>query len=84
MLFATEINEFKQLIKDLSNMILTLQEKQTGIAAEVQYIRQQLSSQGRKFQACATAFRQTKQVCEELTERICEASGVLSNIDASL
>ena len=75
------ITEFKTTLCELKNILLNQTSKINELTAEVEYIRKQINDHGKKFGACAEGFRQTKIVCEELTERICEASGVISNIN---
>ena len=80
-MFFTEINEFRTLLQEIKKICLKNQEKITSVDAELEIMRKRLVFQGAKFEACSKGFEQIKLVCEELTERICEATGVISNLE---
>ena len=72
-MFVAQINEFKTMLTEIKN-ILKSQSK------EIASLKEELKDHGKKFKACSVAFNQTKKVCCELTERICEASGTISEL----
>ena len=80
MLFFKEIDEFRTAVLDIKNILSEIKTKQQEICLEIEHIRKINEQNMKKFKACHEAFDQTKIVCEELTERICDASGVISNL----
>ena len=80
MFFQQQVEHFETLISEVKNIVLHISAKQQKIEKDVQAIKNTIKDNNKKFKACAEAFNQTKIVCEELTERICDAAGVISNL----
>jgi peptidoglycan hydrolase CwlO-like protein len=80
MFFQQQVEHFETLISEVKNIVLNISAKQQKIEKDVQAIKNTIKDNNKKFKACSEAFNQTKIVCEELTERICDAAGVISNL----
>ena len=79
-MFFSEINEFRTSLAEIKKILVKVLEKQTTIDCEIESLRRVMELQGRKFEMCAEGYKNIQSVCEELTERICDAQGVISNL----
>ena len=80
-MFFSEINEFRTSLAEIKKILVKVLEKQTTIDCEIESLRRVMELQGQKFESCAEGYKRIQIVCEELTERICDAQGVISNLD---
>ena len=74
------INELRQTLNRILRTTAEIKCVQNEIVEDLDKVKEVIRANDKKFMACKTAFEQTKEVCEELTERISDAAGILSRV----